>query len=865
MNPPLNGFSTLLKSLWTWRPTAQRNERRKRKLLLGVEALEDRTLLTAYIVDTFDDTIASDGFISLREAIDAARTNTAVGDAPAGTVAQDTITFTAGLSGGTISLGGTQLSVGGDLLIAGLGANQLTIDAQTNSRVFGIIDSNTEISGLKLINGSTSGRGGAISSLRSELRLRNVEITASESTSDDGGAIYSRFGTLIVSSSTIWGNRAERAGAAITNDGGQLTILNSTLSKNESKLDGGALALYNFSATTIINSTITGNRADSDGNSTGAGGAILLVGGSDLELYNTISAGNFAGAGSVPNEFNVGGTIVASSNNLIGAASSSGGLTDGTDGNIVGINGTGTWDINAILDTNLMDNGGPTPTHLLVPGSPALNTGDNRHATEDGQISGMFLPADQRGESRFVGTVDMGAVEVQLPEVLVVSTLLDESDGDYSDGDLSLREAIEIANGRMGAESIAFRSDMVGTIALGGTQIQISDDVTITGPGADKLVIDAQADSRIFSVTGGIVELRGMKLSNGRVVGRGGAITSFNSNLTLRELEFTGSESTIDDGGAVYIRFGTAVVSNSTFSSNRAHRAGAALTNEGASLTIINSTFSGNESRLDGGALALYNFSTTTLINSTLTGNRADSDGNSTGAGGGLLLVTGSQLRLYNTIVAGNFMGTGNVAHDLNIQGTLVDSHHNLIGDADSAGGLTDGTDGNIVGVGGSGVRDINTILDTDLAANGGRTPTHLLVPGSPAFNAGDNTRATENGQVTGKPLTVDQRGGSRIRDLTVDIGAIEFSLPPETLTVSTLLDESDGDFSDGDLSLREAIEIANDRPGAEQITFRGDITGRILLGGTQLEVLDDVTIVGSGADILAIDGGGLSRIFNLA
>jgi hypothetical protein len=97
----------------------------------GVETLEDRMLLTAYLVDTLaDDPSAGDVTdfrISLREAITAANTNAAFGDAPAGqgdgTV--DTITFDASLTGQTIVLGGVELAVSDDLSLTGLGAVDL--------------------------------------------------------------------------------------------------------------------------------------------------------------------------------------------------------------------------------------------------------------------------------------------------------------------------------------------------------------------------------------------------------------------------------------------------------------------------------------------------------------------------------------------------------------------------------------------------------------------------------------------------------------------------------------------------------------------------------------------------------------------
>src|SRR4029078_9050198 len=110
----------------------------------------------------------------------------------------------------------------------------------------------------------------------------------------------------------------------------------------------------------------------------------------------------------------------------------------------------------------LTNNGGPTFTHLPATFSPAINSGSND--------AGPFqLPTtDQRGApyARIAdGTVDIGAVELQ-SLALVVDTQADTVDGDYSAGNLSLREAISLANANPGTDSITFAPSLSGTITL---------------------------------------------------------------------------------------------------------------------------------------------------------------------------------------------------------------------------------------------------------------------------------------------------------------------------------------------------------------------------------------------------------------
>jgi len=72
-----------------------------------LEALEPRMLLsgTTYVVNSLADWVATDGVVTLREAIEAANTNVAVHNAPAGSSTEaDIVTFSASLTGRAIML-----------------------------------------------------------------------------------------------------------------------------------------------------------------------------------------------------------------------------------------------------------------------------------------------------------------------------------------------------------------------------------------------------------------------------------------------------------------------------------------------------------------------------------------------------------------------------------------------------------------------------------------------------------------------------------------------------------------------------------------------------------------------------------------
>jgi CSLREA domain-containing protein len=793
------------------------------------------------------------------------------------------------------------------------------------------------VSGNKSGNGDDGGRVGAGGGIGSEgtLTLTDCTVSGNQTGNGDGlggGGGIACQGTLTLTNCTVSGNHTgdgADGGGGIASVG-TLEITNCTISDNWTGVPdsrGGGLFCWavETDTNTIHNSTITGNAADE-------GGGIYLFGG-HLSLGSTIVAGNTAGAGPdfFRGEF---GATATADHSLIGNNADSGFTPDPDGPNFIGEPGSL---IDPLLGP-LTNNGGRTNTRALLAGSPATDRGAVYGSLDFDQRRGPFARANAPLPP------DIGAYERQTTALpaLVVDTAEDENDGDYRPGDLSLREAVGLANGSIGPDAISFHSALNGqTIRLdylgGGSDLQITDALTITGPGADQLTIHGNDTSRVFRIDDGDettqidVTLSGLEITHGTPAEgqHGGGIYSI-EHLMLESCTITANETrdrTVSGGsggfGGGICSSGTLVLTDCTVFSNQTGDggpgavggAGGGICSQGT-LTLTRCTVSGNQTG-DGGPVGgfgggIWSSGTLTMTGCTVSGNQTG-EGDTGGFGGGidstgtveitnctisgnstpvLLNSRGGGLRcrasdtdtitIRNSTITDNsaYLG-GGIYHQtgiLSLGSTIVAENTGTSGPDFFLGtGATSTADRSLIGnnldsdfpadpdgpnyIGEPG-NEIDPLLGP-LANNGGPTNTHALLLGSPAV---------DQGAVYGA-LSFDQRGGPFARansPSAPDIGAYErqtVALPP--LVVNTTVDEADGDYSSGDLSLREAIGLANGSVGADTVSFHTSLNGQTIRldylgGGYELEVTDSLTITGLGADQLTIHGNESSRAFRI-
>ncbi|MFK7803131.1 MAG: choice-of-anchor Q domain-containing protein [Anaerolineae bacterium] len=449
-------------------------------LLLGF-SLADSASQTAITVDTTADIIDTSGDCSLREAIIAANSDTAVDGCPAGNGA-DMISLPAGTYTFAIAGEDENDSMTGDLdllsemNIVGADAQLTVINAAGLDRVFHLHEASVvEISGLTISGGDSmttfaggggilneglltltdviitdnDGRlsgGGFTNTFRGNVTLDSVQIIGNRSLGSDlfsthfggfGGG-FVNYGIAVVDQSQIVGNETDGSGGGIYNGGeGQLTVTNSevsqntagtdgggiiqsinfeippgpppssvvntTISGNEAGLRGGGIALFGRGDLDLFSVTITDNTADSNEDDSGDGGGVHHTPFNDVELsaVNSIIAGNFDNSPTADNFPDCSGNLASKGYNLIENVM---GCT--IEGEITG-NLTG---VSPILGP-LQDNGGPTNSHSLLEGSPAVDGGNPAGCVDH---NAQLLIIDQRGFARPAAgssVCDMGAVE----------------------------------------------------------------------------------------------------------------------------------------------------------------------------------------------------------------------------------------------------------------------------------------------------------------------------------------------------------------------------------------------------------------------------------------------------------------------
>lgn len=323
----------------------------------------------------------------------------------------------------------------------------------------------------------------------------------------------------------------------------------------------------------------------------------------------------------------------------------------------------------------------------------------------------------EKGTALAVGAAAAAVGGQASAATITVNSLLDTV---AVDGQCTLREALDNANNNAATNAdcaagsgvdIVDLSGLTGTIVLGGTQLTISDSVTLQGPAAGTLTVDGNLASRLFYISNGgaalDVTISRLTLTRGTAAaGLGSAILNRGETVTLSNVTVTANTSArgavaippgvggtlnIQDsvisgnsgptnGGGVYANGFTALtINNSTLTGNSVPGKGGALFafNSAGTLTIANSSITTNNANSRGGGIALYRLSgPVTISGGTISGNTTG------GRGGGLFLyqtLSPATVSISNSVVSGNTAGTrggGMALYKVNVPVTIQRHGH---------------------------------------------------------------------------------------------------------------------------------------------------------------------------------------------
>lgn len=351
---------------------------------LGATAARGAVFVTTKTADTADG--ACDRDCSLREAVIAA--NLAPG--------QDVVILAPGVYPLTRTGGADDASVGdldltGDTVLYGESAPSTILDGGDFDRLLDVpAGVALELVGVTLRNGRASNGGGAVRSQGAVVITRSI-VRGNEAVGAGapGGGIWSTGAesSLSITESTVSGNSAAGSGGGIA-VAETMAMVNSTVSGNTAGDLGGGLYVDKDTDAAIHLSTVTANSAAKAGGIYGLEDPFISV--RRAHLGGSIVAGN-----SAPIDRDCSGSVLSDGHNILGDGGFCIDFTPAKDD----LEGTGAVPLNPKLGP-LAENGGPTPTHALLAGSPAID-----------QIA-TCEPIDQRGQTREQPGCDIGAFEV---------------------------------------------------------------------------------------------------------------------------------------------------------------------------------------------------------------------------------------------------------------------------------------------------------------------------------------------------------------------------------------------------------------------------------------------------------------------
>ncbi len=871
----------------TRRDTFQRYQSRKTlRRFLGCESLEQRVVLTSYIVDTLDDVVADDGFVSLREAITAANNNAAFSDVPAGDAGPgvvDSITFAPALAGSVIELS-APLELSDAISISNTSDVPVIIDGNSQ-QILNVAAGTTDVTldNLVLRGGEATNGGGIFVGNTASVTLNDLVLQANQAT--DGGGIYNDGGNILIVNSVFTSNfavGASASGGAIFSVNGNVSLVNSQLTFNQATRAGGGIEIIDGSLT-LQGSNLISNEVGVGGvASPGNGGGIHVSGIATVDITGGLILRNKAASegGGLWNQ--AGSTMTVNNVRLLRNEARG---DDATDGGGAIFNNGGTVEIsNATISNNIADgssgsgggllnlDGMLTVSNTLIAGNESNRAGGGIEATAasttmltnvtlDGNVTGVVAAPGNGGAFHITGAGNATIV------------------GGSVVNNIAALEGGGLWNGS-------------GLMTVEGTLIDAN---VANGSALD------DGGGGVFN-NGGTVEISNATISNNVAdgeLGSGGGVFNFGGSLTVSNTTISGNESNRAGGGIEATAASTTALTNVTLDGNvtgvvAAPGNGGGLHITGAgNATIIGGSVVNNLAALEGGGL--WNGSGLMTVDGTfIDSNVANGAGADDGGGG--LFNNGGTLEILNATISNNIADglSGSGGGLLSLSGDVtIDSSIWIANGANRAGGAIEVIDGTLeINASDFVANDVGGLAGAANPGNGGAIHTS-------GNNAVTITGGTFNGNIAGREgggVWIQNAGSLLATDVTFigniangaaldDGGGAVFNnggvitLVSPTMTGNTALGASgsggailnlggsvtvDSGFISGNSASRAGggIEDNAGQLALIDVSLTGNVTGSAPGNGGGLHITGASTVNINGGDVssnvAANEGGGL-------
>ena len=631
---------------------------------------------TDFVVDEVGDPgTAGNGTCSLREALSAANSDTAVADCGTGSADGDTISFdgTVFALASSIALDNASgtLVISDDVSIDGTlsgAATRLTLDGGDAIRVTQIDAASgagtsqaVNLSNLILTNGQDVDGGGMHIAAGSSVSLTAVDVTSSSATgtaaSNGGGGIYNA-GTLSISGGELSGNTATAgsgSGGAIFNTG-TLSADGTTINGNSSARAGGGIETRDGAAVTLANVTMDGNDA---GTNPGNGGALHITDANPDNDTATVTV-----------------TDSTFSNNIAGREG--GGLWNhsASEMSISGSTISGNRALGSVFQA------GSPPANVLAGGGGLFNSGGLMTVTNT-NITGNFAQGDNgtagdnlAGSGGGIFNKTPGTVTVTGGEISGNFAVRAGGGIESSPDTITTLNGVDLSGNTAGDVQI----DLTTTVAAdpgngGGFHVTGNGTVTINGGTVNNNVAAREGGglwngSGTMTVDGSTTALtiNGNTASGPAADDGGGGIFNNGGTLVINTASITNNvaDGTSGSGGGILGLGGSITATSATITGNRANRAGGGIETAGAhALTLTSVDLSNNNVGVapavgnpgNGGGLHVTGSGTVDISNSTINNNTASTEG------GGLWNQRGTVMTVSDSTLDGN-SAVGTAAHD---------------------------------------------------------------------------------------------------------------------------------------------------------------------------------------------------------